>query len=227
MNRLLLFLPQTSSAVFLFSSNDTEQVCVSLLLMGQQPYSVLGHGLAMPVLSKNIRISLCKGVSIFSGTSNGFDILSPSTFLMVWLKPLGTFGEIFNAQVTLCFDFGDSYPLTALLTHSLSGSKGVEDEQGLSVEEFMVLANSSFICLFICCLRVLNFLFIGVFSFSIPASFTTLLVCRFLWFFTLSFSLYLSGTFGSSSLFLAIYTAFSFVLSLSFSFISKWSALLL
>ena len=185
MNRLLLFLPQTSSAVFLFSSNDTEQVCVSLFLMGQQPYSVLGHGLAMPVLSKNIRISLCKGVSIFSGTSNGFNILSPSTFLMVWLKPLGTFGEIFNAQVTLCFDFGDSYPLTALLTHSLSGSKGVEDEQVLSVEEFMVLANSSFICLFICCLRVLNFLFIGVFSFSIPASFTTLLVCHFLWFFTL------------------------------------------
>lgn len=81
--------------------------------------------------------------------------MSPSTFLTGWLKPLGAFGEIFSTQVTLCFNFGGRCPQMALLMYSLSDFEEVEDEQGLSVEEFMVLGNSFFICLFIQCLRVL------------------------------------------------------------------------
>ena len=98
--------------------------------------------------------------------------------------------------------------------------RGWRREHRLSVEDFMVLANS-FICLFICCFRVVIFLFICVFSFSIPVSFTALLACCYLRFFTLSFSLYFSASSGTSSLILAISTTLRFFLSISFSFISK------
>ena len=134
MNRPPPFLPQTFSAAFSLSSNDTKQVHVSLFLMGQQPFSSCPrHDFTMSVLSQNTRISFCKGVSIFSATSNGLEIMSPSTFLTAWLKLLGWCGVIFNAQVTLCFHFKDMCPQMALLTYSLSGSKGVEDKHRLSV----------------------------------------------------------------------------------------------
>ena len=70
------------------------------------------------------------------------DTLSPSTFLTARLKPLGTFSEIFNAQVILCFNFVDRCLQMAFVMYSFPGSEGVEYEQGPPVEEFMVLANS-------------------------------------------------------------------------------------
>ena len=78
-------------------------------------------GMCFPLIS-------CRGVSIFSTTSNRLQIMRPSTFLSEWLKPLGAFGEIFNAQDILCFNFVDKCPQMALLTYSLSGSEGVEDK---------------------------------------------------------------------------------------------------
>ena len=113
----ILIVPKRYQAAMCFPLSDRSTIILF----------VPEHGFAMSVLSQNIGIS-CRGVSIFSASFNRLEIMKPSTFLTAWLKPLGAFGEIFNTQVILCFDFGDKCPQMALLTYSLLGSEGVEDE---------------------------------------------------------------------------------------------------
>ena len=107
--------------------------CVSLFLMGQQPFSTFADMVSQCLSYHKTWIPFSKEVSTFSATSNRLEIMSLSTLLTAWLKAIGGCGETVNAQVTLCFHFGDMCPQMALLMCSLWGFKGVKDEHRLSV----------------------------------------------------------------------------------------------
>ena len=119
---------------------------------------------------------------IFSATPNRLEIMRLSNSMVKALRSI--WGDF---QCTSNFVLQLQWQVPSDGLANVQSSRfwwGWRREYRLSVEGFMVFANSFFICLFICCFRVLIFLFIGVFSFLIPVSFTTLLPCCWLCFFT-------------------------------------------